>query len=82
MKQKDIALIAVVAVVSIVIATLVSNFVFGSTGSREQEAETVDAISAAFVQPDSAYFNNQSVDPTQIIRIGDNSNQAPFQQSE
>lgn len=79
MKQKDIALIAVVAVVSVVVASLASNFLFSFTGGREKQAETVDAISATFTQPDSAYFNSNSIDPTQIIRIGDNSNQTPFQ---
>jgi flagellar basal body-associated protein FliL len=82
MKQKDIGLIVVVAIVSIVVATLVSGFLFNKTGARQQKAESVDPISATFAQPDTAYFNAQSVDPTQIIRIGDNSNQTPFKQTQ
>ena len=78
MKQKDIGLVVVVAVVSIVLATLVSNFIFGSTGAKQQKAEVVEAISPTFSQPDTAYFNDQSIDPTLVIRIGDNSNQTPF----
>lgn len=82
MKQKDIALIAVVAVVSIVIATIASNLVLGGSSAREQTAEVVDAISASFDQPDKDYFNEKSIDPTLLIRIGDNSNQAPFKQTQ
>jgi hypothetical protein len=80
MKQKDIALIIVVAVVSVVVATLMSNVLFASTGAKEQQAETVDAISADFANPDSKYFNSTSVDPTETIRIGDTTNQTPFDQ--
>lgn len=82
MKQKDIALIAVVAVVSIIMATVISNFAFSTSGAREQQAEVVGGISSAFTNPDPAYFNEQSIDPTEIIRIGNNSNQAPFKQSQ
>lgn len=82
MKQKDIGLIVVVAIVSIVVASLTSNFLLGKSGSRQLKAESVDAISATFAQPDTKYFNDKSVDPTQIIRIGDNSNQTPFKQTQ
>ncbi len=82
MKQKDLALVAIVAVFSIVVATLASNVLIGHGGGKQQKAETVDAISATFEQPSKDYFNSQSVDPTQIIRIGDNSNQAPFTQAQ
>lgn len=82
MKQKDLALVAVVAVFSIIVASLASNVLIGHGGGRQQQAETVDAISATFDQPSKDYFNNDSVDPTQIIRIGDNSNQAPFSQAQ
>ena len=81
MKQKDIALIVVVAVISIVVATLASNVLIGS-GGRQQEAEVVDAISATFESPSQDYFNSQSVDPTQIIRIGENANPTPFEQAQ
>lgn len=82
MKQKDIAMVAVVAVFSIIVATFASNLIIGKGGGKQQQAETVDAISATFDQPNKDYFNSQSVDPTQIIRIGDNSNQAPFNQAQ
>jgi hypothetical protein len=82
MKQKDIALIVVVAVVSIVVATLASSLLLGGSSAREQKAEVVDVISADFDQPSKDYFNEKSIDPTLLIRIGDNSNQAPFKQSQ
>lgn len=82
MKQKDLVLVVVVAVISIAVASIVSNVVIGHDGGRQQQAEVVDAISATFDQPNKSYFNGESIDPTQIIRIGDNSNQAPFNQAQ
>lgn len=79
MKQKDIALIIVVGFVSAVFALVASSFLFGSS-QKQQKAEVADKITAEFTSPDDRYFNENSVDPTQPIVIGDNSNQSPFKQ--
>jgi hypothetical protein len=79
-KQKDIALIIVVAVMSAVIALVLSNILFGSPARSQQKAEAVDPITADFPAPDQRYFNTNSVDPTQTITIGNQSNQTPFNQ--
>lgn len=78
MKQKDIALIIVVSAVSAVFALLLSNYLIGTPESRQQKAEKVDKITTEFKTPDKKYFNEQSIDPTQLIRIGDNANNTPF----
>lgn len=78
MKQKDIALILVMAFVSAIVALLISNFVFAKPKERQQTAEKVDAITADFPQPPSKYFNSKSVNPTQQIEIGNTSNPNPF----
>lgn len=78
MKQKDIALIVVVAIVSAAVALVLSNFLFGSPERSQQKAEVVDPITADFPSPDQRFFNSNSVDPTQTITIGNQSNQTPF----
>jgi hypothetical protein len=78
MKQKDIALIAVIVFVSAVVSLIVSKTLFASPKHRQQAVEVVDPISANFPAPDSHYFNAQSIDPTKLIKIGDNSNPTPF----
>lgn len=80
MKQKDITLVLVVGIASAIFALVISNIVFSSPKKRTQQAEIVDVISPEFKVPDKTYFNNDSIDPTQIIRIGDNTNQSPFNQ--
>jgi hypothetical protein len=78
MKQKDIALIVVVIIVSGAISYFVSNALFSVPKSRQTKVEVVDPITTDFAQPDSRYFNNNSVDPTKNITIGGSQNTAPF----
>lgn len=81
MKQKDIAVIVVVVVISGFISYFVSNALFSSPKRLKTEVEVVEPISASFSQPDKRYFNKFSINPTQTITIGDSENQQPFQQS-
>jgi hypothetical protein len=73
-KQKDLVLIIVVGFVSAVFAVLATNLLMGSADSRKQTAEVVDPIVADFDRLDSRYFNSNSVNPTQLIEIRDQSN--------
>jgi hypothetical protein len=81
MKQKDIALIAVIVVFSAIVSLLVSNMFFASPAKRQQQVEVVEPISAEFQQPDSRYFNNTAFDPTKLITIGQSQNPEPFKSS-
>lgn len=78
MKQKDIALIVVVAIVAGVISVFASRFIFASGTDRQQKAEVVDAVSTDFIKPSDKYFNANSIDPTRLIEIGESNNQNPF----
>jgi len=78
MKQKDVALIIVIAAVSAVASFLVSGWLFGKPADREQKAEVVDVITSDFSLPDSKYFNANAVNPTQLIQIGEANNPNPF----
>jgi len=78
MKQKDIALIVVLVAVSGVISFVLSGIVFGKPADRQQKAEVVDVISSDFALPPTEYFNTNSVNPTQLIEIGNSNNPNPF----
>lgn len=80
MKQNDIILIIVMVFVGGVLSFFISSALITSPKNRKEKVETVQAISSEFKQPDSKYFNSNSFDPTQLIRIGDNSNNQPFNQ--
>lgn len=78
MKQKDLALIAIIVFISGIISFVVTNSIFASPKSRHQQVEKVDPITADFPTPSTKYFNNQSNDPTQLIQIGNSTNPSPF----
>ncbi len=80
MKQKDILLIVVVVFISGVFSLVLSNYLFASPKNRQEKVEVVEPITADFKTPnkDDKYFNAQAIDPTLIIKIGDNNNNDPF----
>lgn len=77
MKRKDFNLIFTAAIISAVFALVISR-VFISSNAGNQKAEIIDPITAEFKTPDTKYFNNDSINPTQQIRIGENQNDQPF----
>lgn len=78
MKQKDIALIIVLVFVSGVLSFLFSGWIFAKPADRQQKAEVVDVITSDFPLPSTKYFNSNSIDPTQLIQIGNSNNPNPF----
>ena len=78
MKQKDIALIIVIAAFSAIISFFISGKIFVTPTNRQQKVEVVDVISPEFQKPSDKYFNSSSIDPTQLVTIGDNNNPNPF----
>jgi hypothetical protein len=78
MKQKDLAVIICAAFLSGVLALLLSSLLIKSPSNTNQTAEVVQPIVADFPEPDKKYFNSESIDPTQLIRIGDSTNPTPF----
>jgi hypothetical protein len=78
MKQKDITLIVVIAVISAVVSFVASNKLFVTPSNRAQQVEVVDSIDSSFNTPSKKYFNNSSIDPTQNSTIGGDTNQNPF----
>jgi hypothetical protein len=78
MKQKDIALIIVLVIISGILALVLSRLFFARPSDRKQTAEVVDVITSDFPAPPNKYFNSNSVDPTQLIQIGEGTNPNPF----
>ena len=78
MKQKDIALIVLIAAISAVLSIVISKTLFSEATSKDQKAEVVFVITNQFPEPDKAYFNTSAFDPTKQITIGQNANTDPF----
>lgn len=78
MKQKDISVIVVIVIFSILVSVLLSNKLIATPKNRQQKVEVVDIITPTFNRPDSKYFNKDSINPTQTIQIGGDPNKNPF----
>jgi hypothetical protein len=78
MKQKDIALILVIVIVSGMMSFFVARMLFTTDKDRQMKAEVVDPISMEFEQPSNKYFNANSLNPTLQIQIGNDVNVTPF----
>lgn len=82
MKQKDLALILVIIIVSAVVSLFISKSIFNTSKNNNQSVASVQSISSYFPPLPKQYFNSSSIDPTQLITINQNSNQNPFGSSQ
>jgi hypothetical protein len=78
MKRKDIMLIVIVVIFAGIVSLVISKIFFTSSGQRNLQAEVVQQISTDFEKPDPSVFNDQAINPTQLIQIGDSTNPQPF----
>lgn len=78
MKQKDVLLIIVVVIFAGIFSLLISNFFFTPDSNKNLTAEKVEEITSEFQEPDSRVFNENAINPTQLIEIGDSNNTQPF----
>lgn len=77
MKKSDIAMIVLIASVSILVAYFVAKGIFGGSVNQAVNVQTADPISANLVQPDPTVFNSNAINPTVEVTIGGGSNTTP-----
>lgn len=80
MKKNDIALIILIASISMVVTYFIAKAIIGTPNSKQVSAEVVELIKPDLVQPSSKIFNRDAINPTVVIQIGNPSNQQPFGQ--
>ena len=78
MKQKDIALIIIIAAISGAVSFAASHFIFATPRNQQQKAAVVDRITTDFAMPDTKFFNSQSIDPAKLIEVQNSNNSNPF----
>jgi len=78
MKKSDIALLILIASITLVISFLLVKALFGEPQAAQTTVEKVEPISATLNKPPATVFNNDAINPTVVIQIGDHSNQQPF----
>lgn len=80
MRKNDLALLVLIASISLVVAFLLVKTFFGEPKPEQTKVEKVEPISATITQPSERVFNDQALNPTVVIQIGNPSNQQPFGQ--
>jgi mannitol-specific phosphotransferase system IIBC component len=74
MKKADIAMIILIASVSVLIAYFVANSVFGGLSGSSVKVKTIDPIDSTIIEPSSTIFNKDAINPAVEVQI--NSSQA------
>jgi hypothetical protein len=70
MKKSDIAMIILIASVSILIAYFVAKGLVGDVQNQSVKVKIADPISSSVDQPDSTIFNTNAINPTVEVIIG------------
>ena len=78
-KQSDVALIILAASLSLLISFFVGNSLINTDANRSAEIEKVVPIAAVFPVPPAEIFHDKAINPTQLIQIGGDNGQDPFE---
>lgn len=78
MKKNDIALLILIASVALVATYFITQAIVGKPEERSVQVETAEPISTEVAEPDPRTFNNQAINPTVEINIGNSANRQPF----
>lgn len=78
MKKSDLALLALIVSLTLVISFLVVKAIFGEATNEATKVEKAESISANLVEPSPSIFNRDAINPTVVIQIGNSGNQQPF----
>jgi len=70
MKKSDIAMIILIASISVLIAYFVAKAVLGDVQNQSVKVKTADPITSQVVEPDKTVFNTNAINPTVEVIIG------------
>ncbi len=69
MKKTDIAMIVLIATVCVLVAFFVTRAIVGTPSSEEVKVDTIEKIDATVVEPDTAIFNKDAINPAIEVLI-------------
>lgn len=70
MKKSDIAMIILIAAVSMMLAYFGAQAILGNIQNESVQVKTIDRISTEVVEPDPSVFNADAINPTVEVIIG------------
>jgi hypothetical protein len=69
MKKTDLAMVVLIAAVSVGVAYFVANSLLGGMTEQGVKVQTIDPITSTIEEPDTAIFNEQSINPSVEVNI-------------
>ncbi len=69
MKKTDLAMIVLIAAVSVLAAFFITKAVMGEQATEEVKVKTVQKIETLVVDPDPTIFNEQAINPAVEVQI-------------
>lgn len=78
MKKNEIALLILIIGIAGLMSFFIGNAVFGGKVTEAVSIETATPISPDVVEPNPTIFNENAINPTVPIKIGDGNSSAPF----
>lgn len=70
MKRTDVAMIILIASMSVLVSYFVANAIVGDAKGEPVKVKTADAITSEVKSPDERVFGKDSINPTVEIHIG------------
>lgn len=79
MKKSDLKKIIGVVALSAIISFFVSGLIFSDPEAEPMNVQVIESITSDFPRPSETHFNDDSINPTQLIRVGEDlGNESPF----
>jgi hypothetical protein len=72
MKKTDIAMIILIASISVIVAFFVAKSIFGATYNGTATVKTIDSIDSSIVAPSPDIFNKDAINPAVQVQISGN----------
>lgn len=69
MKKTDIAMIILIASISVVVAFFVAKAIFGDVYSGSAKVKTIESIDSSIVEPSTDIFNSTAINPSIQVQI-------------
>ena len=69
MKKTDIAMIVLIASVSVLIAFFVTRAIFGDSANQPVEVQTIERIDPTLSEVNSTIFNENAINPAVEVQI-------------
>lgn len=69
MKKTDVAMVILIAAVSVLIAFFVTKGLLGSSTTQEVKVKSIESISSTVADPDPAIFNKDAINPAVEVQI-------------